>query len=342
MWTLGIITITLISHTLSVGEDYLGYGNQDPQYDGWNDNGLWNYGRRNNSYSPMVAHQKSFRQYPSFPRQGSFFGDFSLNGEWGYFRLWKQPEYAAQHKSYEPQYHGHNFFEDFARAFKEMCCRFEDRFLKNFANFGNNYQEGKRSKLFLLDLSSQMSPDELSHIKESLTLMVDNMCLPKSSTRTFDHTVDVHSLTLITNNDNVKQYHSETKSIEQLKEAIHKLNGHDGVSCVTSLLKKAYTHIDKYTDGSKTRIKYDVLLITDGRSTCRSSYYREAWKLRSVAHVSVLTIIKRDQVTNKKIKITDIASDSSTDNVYSFRSCNDFLGMMKHINTSPCKRCPAI
>ncbi|XP_036365465.1 uncharacterized protein LOC118766263 isoform X2 [Octopus sinensis] len=310
MWTLGIITITLISHTLSVGEDYFGYGNQDPQYDGWNDNGLWNYGGRNNSYSPMVARQKSFRQYPSYPRQGSFFGDFSLN--------------------------------DFAKAFKEMSCRFEDRFLKNFASFGNNNQEGKRNKLLLLDLSSQMSPDEISHIKESLNLMVDNMCLPKSSTRTIDHTVDVHSLTLITNNDNVKQYHSETKSIEQLKEAIHKLNGHDGVSCVTSLLKKAYTHIDKYTDGSKTRIKYDVLLITDGRSTCRSSYYREAWKLRSVAHVSVITIIKRDQITNKKIKITDIASDSSTDNVYSFRSCNDFLGMMKHINTSPCKQCPAI
>ncbi|GAB1605801.1 hypothetical protein Ahia01_000862400 [Argonauta hians] len=336
--TAAVVTL-LFSHSLSVGEDYFGYGSQDyPQYDSWANNDRWNPADVNLTHSPQG------------PRRGSLFGDFSMNGEWGFFRLWRQPQlqgpnqpYQHTHQPYQPpQYPGRNFFEDFERSFKKMCCRFENQFLKDFANFGGNYMEGKRkNKILLLDLSSQMSTDELSHIKESLSLMVDNMCLPKNSVRTVDQQLDVHSLTLISNNDKVKKYHSETESIEKLKEDIHQLNGHNGVNCVTSLLKKAYTYIDKYTDGRNTRIEYDVLLITDGRSTCRSSHYVEARKLRSVAHVSVVTIIKRDQLTNKKVKITDIATDSSTDNVYSFRSCTDFLGMMKHIDSSPCKSCPA-
>lgn len=95
------------------------------------------------------------------------------------------------------------------------------------------------------------------------------------------------------------------------------------------------------SDSSKSNTKHEVLLITDSRSTCRLPYYMEARQLRSVAHVSVVTITRNDSPQGK-IRVTDIASESSTDNIYSFQSCKSLLNMMKHINGSPCRKCQRI
>lgn len=234
-----------------------------------------------------------------------------------------------------------DFENDFENSFNEMCCRFEDRFLKDFSVLTEVPNYPSINKIFLLDLSSQMSPDEWSHIQESLMLMMDNMCLGNESYKETEQESDGQMVTLMSSDGKVKQYHKESLEVEKIKQDIVHLQGHKRISCTTTLLKKAYTYIDQYSDSSKSNTKHEVLLITDSRSTCRLPYHIEARQLRSVAHVSVVTITRNDSPQGK-IRVTDIASESSTDNIYSFQSCKSLLDMMKHINGSPCRKCQRI
>lgn len=92
-----------------------------------------------------------------------------------------------------------------------------------------------------------MSPDEWSHIQESLMLMMDNMCLGNESYKETEQESDGQMVTLMSSDGKVKQYHKESLEVEKIKQDIVHLQGHKRISCTTTLLKKAYTYIDQYS-----------------------------------------------------------------------------------------------
>ena len=97
------------------------------------------------------------------------------------------------------------------------------------------------------DCLLQMSPEEWSHIQESLMLMMDNMCL--GTEENYEDTYqesDGQMVTLMTTDGQVKHYHKETLEVKKIKQDIVHLQGQKRISCTTTLLKKAYTYIDKY------------------------------------------------------------------------------------------------